>query len=475
MSKTLNNGKNNSEFIPTHSGATGGPGNFRGTNYQINYAVFIALEMIDKWLCAPHIPFQITMEHRNLFATGSTNWDIETFPPKILIEAKLTATKKEVIEWLNRIKEAEVSKVDLKYHLIHNKSATGFLLSLEKVHSDALETVDTDSFLMLATRRDNPHVNRILRILGTHAYTILRQIKLINVPETHLQEDIDNYSRRLVGETKRTLLRDFLFNKLSNGASARVCFLIKDLVKEVRTFGIDFHFSSEFDKTNLSEHAVFALSILQTCPHGLPSEILSKAINYPMNKLVSDFSLLSKGGMVTKNNDLWTAEDFPKFDPPNRLSILSRTLEELLAFIDLHKDTVASRHQIENAIQLAKESHIAFPNIVANVFRVLDKLLKERGDKHLVLEVAKLSIDAATRSSRTSREVEGEAQALICGLAWVYQRIGRLNEARVAAERSLKLGEDISWDRNTTFSKKCIGCFVWRLRRNKITNKDLYC
>src|SRR5207253_38316 len=40
---------------------------------------------------------------------------------------------------------------------------------------------------------------------------------------------------------------------------------------------------------------------------------------------------------------------------------------------------------------------------------------------------------------------------------WVYQRIGSLEEAQVAATRSLKLGEAVGWDRNTAFCLKCTG------------------
>jgi len=53
--------------------------------------------------------------------------------------------------------------------------------------------------------------------------------------------------------------------------------------------------------------------------------------------------------------------------------------------------------------------------------------------------------------------VEGEAQALICGRSWVFQRIGRLTEALIEAEKSLQLGEDIGWERNTVYCKKCMG------------------
>jgi hypothetical protein len=46
---------------------------------------------------------------------------------------------------------------------------------------------------------------------------------------------------------------------------------------------------------------------------------------------------------------------------------------------------------------------------------------------------------------------------LICGVSWVHQRTGRLEQARLDAERSLAIGRDIGWERNTAFCRKCLG------------------
>ena len=97
------------------------------------------------------------------------------------------------------------------------------------------------------------------------------------------------------------------------------------------------------------------------------------------------------------------------------------------------------------------------PGVVQNVFQILEKLLKRKGDKHQVLVVAELAIEAARRSCRTDAEVRVEAHALICGRSWVYQRIERLDEARIWAQKSLDLGQRVGWDRNTAFCEKCIG------------------
>ena len=110
-----------------------------------------------------------------------------------------------------------------------------------------------------------------------------------------------------------------------------------------------------------------------------------------------------------------------------------------------------------NAIGLAKLCQSEDPELVSALFWKLDKLLKRTGNKRLVLEVANLSLAAARRPPRTEAKTKGKAVALICGRAWVYQRIGRLGKAREDGERSLKIGEDVGWLRNSAFCLKCLG------------------
>jgi tetratricopeptide (TPR) repeat protein len=106
------------------------------------------------------------------------------------------------------------------------------------------------------------------------------------------------------------------------------------------------------------------------------------------------------------------------------------------------------------------------------MFISLDKPLKSLGDKHLVLEAAELTITSARRNHpRSQADVEGEAQALICGTSWALQRIDRLPEALNFAEQSLNLGNAICWERNTAFCEKCIGR-LYRIMAEEAKNAE---
>ena len=111
----------------------------------------------------------------------------------------------------------------------------------------------------------------------------------------------------------------------------------------------------------------------------------------------------------------------------------------------MHKSDGLGKPYAKTAIELAHTCKNQRRDAVRNIFDTLEKILKRQGNKKLVLEVADLAIDAAEHEHRTTEDVHIEAKARICGRSWVFQRIGRLAEARVEAERSLKHGEQVGW------------------------------
>src|SRR5262249_30035188 len=149
-------------------------------------------------------------------------------------------------------------------------------------------------------------------------------------------------------------------------------------------------------------------------------------------------------GAVLVEQGKWKLAPLPVSLPHASGDVCARGLKAILSFIENNRYQDEARRQVHNAIALARVCASEHPEAAARMFIAIDKPLKSWGDKHLVLDAAELVIGCARRvPSRGRAEVEGEAQAMICGESWALQRIGRLDEARVAAERSQKLGEDI--------------------------------
>ena len=128
-----------------------------------------------------------------------------------------------------------------------------------------------------------------------------------------------------------------------------------------------------------------------------------------------------------------------------------------MQFIQDNRKNPTGWNQIPNAIALAKACQSYAPELIASMLWKLNTLLKRAGNKRVVLEVANMSIAAASQAPRTEDQAKGEAVAPICGRAWVFQRVNRLEQARADGMSSLKLGENLGWDRNTAYCLKCVG------------------
>jgi tetratricopeptide (TPR) repeat protein len=151
----------------------------------------------------------------------------------------------------------------------------------------------------------------------------------------------------------------------------------------------------------------------------------------------------------------------------------AKELESVLAFIEQHKGEDAALERIPEAISLGKDCVSEQPETVAFLFKRLDKSVKRLGNKNTVLEAAELAIKAAELCPKPRSEeiVDAHAQALICGISWVNQRLGRYGKARVAAEESYELGEKIKSGVNNAYCSKCLGR-LFRMEAEITHDKD---
>ena len=206
-----------------------------------------------------------------------------------------------------------------------------------------------------------------------------------------------------------------------------------------------------------------AVALLGVCPDPLPIDVLARAGRQTIGDLANDLIRLVDKNHVAIEDGFARLQDRSVAGVPSPSGeVLGVALEVLLDFIKRHHREPIARHELMNAVTLARAADaVRFSAQVSRAFTVLHPLLKARGDKRLVLDLARRSIEASKAPTRGTEQAQDEAVALVCGVSWVYQRTGRLEESRIEAERSLQLGIDIGWDRNTAFCKKCLG----RLKR----------
>ena len=214
--------------------------------------------------------------------------------------------------------------------------------------------------------------------------------------------------------------------------------------------------------SDLDPHESKATELLHLCPDPLPLEVIARVVGQEVSEVATTLQRLVNIDVVKiEQNVVRREERSADGIPVPSDNVVGSALEAALDFVKNHCNA-AGRAQIMNVVALAKTADIdVTPTPVSNTFRTIQSFLKSSGDKRLVLEVARRSIRASKVSGRRREQVKDEAVAAICGVSWVYQRTGRLSEALVEADHSLKLGVAIHWDRNTAFCNKCLG----RLKR----------
>ena len=203
-------------------------------------------------------------------------------------------------------------------------------------------------------------------------------------------------------------------------------------------------------------------ALLRLCPDPLPLAVVARGIGQEVTKVATTLQRLVQIAVLKIEEDAVRLEDRTADGiPVPSDNVVGSALEAALDFFKNHRDA-AGGAQMMNVVALSKAADIhAAPTQVSHTFRTIQSFLKSSGNKRLVLEVARRSIEASKASGRGREQVKDEAVAAICGVSWVYQRTGRLSEAHVEAKHSLELGFAIHWDRNTAFCNKCLG----RLKR----------
>jgi len=441
------------------SGAAGGPGASAGFNYQVDFAVFQALESISSALVNPLEERTISMEPRVTDGSAVTCWDVRISPPTRVTEAKSRPKRDELLQWLEYVESASSQTEDLRFELFHGRGAPAVLNAIERLRRIAHEASgDAEQFKWFVKVESNEDFDLVLSRLKTNPHKSLLRIQLTPCDSKTLERDIWFRLRHLVGDQDGRRLYDLLFARFHKGIEQRATFRIRDLIEEARKADINFYPPPVFESCDLDPIVSGAIFILQNCTTGLPSEPLAAAVQCTVVQLEHSISSHIDQRVLFRDDGLWTVAPFkPPLAHDNGPTLIARALSQLLEFIRANKQNEAGWSQVANAIALGRACQFDSPELVSGLFWKLDKLLKRTGDKHLVLEVANLSIAATQQQPRTEVQAKCEAVALICGRSWVYQRIDRLGEARVDGERSLQLGKDIDWDRNSAYCLKCLG------------------
>lgn len=445
----------------SESGLTGGPSTIRGVTYQLDHAICLLLDQISLALADLFTPRFISTEPRTT-TPKVVRWDILINPPETTYEAKFNPKREEVIEWLKLVRQSSIDEPERKFRFIYaeERSAANLIQTIKALRRIAIEVNgEREAFNKLVAYEEVKGADEVLNLLGEDAANLLQKLELEQLSDSALDSDIRLRLRYLTTPEKAKELRNYLFEKLQRAAPSRRIFSVKDIIDELRANGFTLNQPPVIDAQALTPQIFAALSILQNCKSGLPIEVLAAVTGLTPDTLSAELVSISE---ATSENGLWSLAPLgARLAHPDEVELRAKTLEELLAYIKKHGKSSLAQDQVPNAVAFAESCLEGHPRLVASVFGALDKLLKEIGKKHLVRDVALLSKTAAQRAGVDRAMKLAIIRSLICGLAWYYQRVGDMEEANAAANKSLRYAMEVDSKEDLAFSAKCTG----RLRR----------
>ena len=421
-------------------------------DYQLAYSLYLVLDEIAEHLRNPFEDHSVTLEPREIKREES-RWDVGIRTRSRFTEVKLNPSKDDVLEFLKRAGNVsdEITQIELVY-----ANATGTILSTLQTLIRLAREADDDA--MLRERIDdeqvkNPH--ELLVALGATPKACLLRMKVFCMPAASLDALILLRAGLLAPDHAETMAME-LRQHCWEGIKNRYTLHISAIIETLRSKGVSFATPAERAFSATDKILRDAAGVLQECPMGLPTHILAAATGVPTPELPDRLRRAIAAHVIGLQRDRWIfvgrIPAIQDIDEP-----LERALMATQSYVHDHEQSSHGRDLVEAALALVRACYRRRPKSVVGSFHALEKPLKRLGKKHLVQELAELTIAAARLDPRGIADVAAQAQALICGTSWVLQRTGDLDGASLQARKSLDLGESIGDTANTAYVFKCQG------------------
>lgn len=454
------------------SRATGGAGTGGGVEYQTVFAVHLALDAFSRRL--RENPVESTMldiEPREIGLQSVTRWDVGTrgdASTGIAHEVKAKPTKKDVIGFLQQVRVAVEQGTAREYWLVHSEGAPPQLRAIETIRLIREEAGDDEARFSERCGIESGSVGEAIDLLGDACFRAARRLHVTPLPIAALESAIDFQIRYLVPSDRMRQLRDFLVAEFLTAMHSRKSFLVPSLMARVERAGIEFLKPESAIPVNIDPVVHSSLHVLQQCDGRLPSVVLREVVGLDSDRELDE--KLTNTDAVIQHEGGWSANPLPAaLEHREGDALVEKALRGTLDFIRANRRNDAGLAQVDNAMALATKCSDSHPQTAITAFGTVDGLLKRRGRKRDVLDLAQMTVEWARRLQSTDAR-KAQAKALICGCSWVFQRVGELHRAQAHADESLQLGRNIGWERNTAFCHKCIGR-LHRIRGEHATNK----
>lgn len=442
-------------------------------SFQAKYAVWLILGLISKHRTNESDPFFVKIGGQFYFESKSAPLSVQ--PSQTYINIKLNPTRKDIEDWLKRVRD-ESGEPTKTFRFVYGIRSNALLGRIDQLIRIAREAKGIkQKFEKLVEIEKIKDAEFVCNKLGNDAHRVLMRMELRLISQESLDESIEDRSLLLAGSLASQRLSDFIFQKLKSESVEAHTVSLDKIIEDLVTEGILLQRSFEPVDPAYGQLLNSALYLLHACETPIPLEVIAAGCGVSVDELLGELKPLLEAGIAAVDDGLWSVKTLPTaVVTPDGEQVFSKALTSLLNYIDDYQNDDEAFKQADNAIALARKCATSDPKVVAPTFMKLDRHLKRRGDKHLILEVAELSISAARRiKPRERSDGEAETRALICGVSWVYQRLpDHLDQARVAYDQARHLAKSMHLDESLAYCAKCLGRYHRLVAEQSIQARD---
>lgn len=463
------------EVVSLFADARGGPGNFNGTGFQTLTMVRLALEWMQASVWAPAVAGLVCSEPRSLVGDGQVGFDIglrDGTGPDDLVEVKLNPTPGEVTAVVACARVLAATGGRAATVRLESARRTASFTSLERLVAHRGEARDLEQFQALVAASGDAFEASLFRELGDDPWGVSA---LLVAPSWCGDEE----NKRRVVTTARSLsdnevgLVDRLFRLFHDGAGTRMSFSLRELAEDLTATGLLVE-PTRVDVSGIPSELLAAFVVLRECPLPVPADVLAAGLGLSVTELEGLLAEHVAGGYLAVDDGLYSsASKAAPIDVEHGAAAVVAVLAELSRRAQTQGAAYAA--QVPNALALARVAARFDPEVAAFAFKGFDKAAKAWGDLNATYDLANVSNAALVQLLEGPQTAEDRkrfgywrAQTWICGQGWVYQRVGRLDEAASFMRRAKELTDLYDDPENRAFALKCEG----RLRRMQAEELD---
>lgn len=447
----------------------GGPSTAMGIDVQRLIAMAQTLVLLDSARYDPAEAPVVRLEPR-LFIDGGQlgydfGWEQSRHTPAELWEVKANPTLGDVREFVARLPRLRRNGESAKARFVF-ATPTAAARLLENIFLRAGEATDEEHLARIVEQAGKGGEKELLELLGEHPLQALAAaVTPCHFPERVAEELVTLHCRHQSMPGRADDLQREVDDEVVKATRTRGSISLAALRDRLDANGI-LRPAALADLSNLDPGLRAAVGLLELCPLPLPLRTVARGLDVEPVDVESILADLVTVGRVTMERECaW----MPVI---SSLRVGSSTPTAVYESALAHLVDEAGRNpgpmsvQTPNAEALAALVTDHNPGLVARTFAAFDKPSKAYGDLGLIYRLARMSTQATISAARlaigngagNNELLSLRARNLICGDAWVLQRVDELDRASEAIRSARAVSEMVPDDlRNQAFADKCEG------------------